>query len=87
MKEKLEKFIKDNDLTFVKGYRNSELVVICGYAQYIEMTGDDLADILKPYFKKDAELELEFNRVWDYTYTYSYSKWWLDEGNRSKYVL
>lgn len=93
MKEKIERFIKENGLTFVKGCRNTELVVICGYSQYLESLNETpdaeliLVPVLEPYFKKDAELKTEFTMVWNYTKHHSYYKWWDDEDNRSKYII
>ena len=55
MKEKIEQFIKNNKLTFERGRRNSDLTIICGYAQSLgEDSYEKLTSVLKPYFTKDG---------------------------------
>ncbi len=88
MKEKIEKFIQSNGLTFAKGQRNTDMVVICGYTQSLEGGNrNDLKNVLNPYFKKDIELEDEFNRVWNYTSDNNYAHWWTIESNIVSYVI
>lgn len=92
MKEQIEKFIKDNGLTFEKGNRNTDLVIICGYSQYLESLGrvnvaDILEEVLKGYFEKDPELHAEFNRVWNFTNLKNYYKWWTIDVNRARYKM
>jgi len=92
MKEQIEKFIKDNSLTFEKGTRNTDLVIICGYSQYLESLGrvnvvNILEEVLKGYFKKDPELHAEFNKVWNFTNLKNYYKWWTIDVNRARYKM
>jgi hypothetical protein len=92
MKEQIEKFIKDNGLTFEKGTRNTDLVIICGYSQYLESLGrtnivNILEEVLKGYFEKDPELYSEFNRVWNFTNLKNYYKWWTIDINRARYKM
>lgn len=87
MREKIENFIKNNKLKFTKGRRNSDLVIICGYAQHLDATLDDLHDVLHSYYSEDSELEDEAIRVWVYAEDNDYYKWWRKPANTKEYVL
>ncbi len=84
--EQLQKFIKDNKLEFVEGRRNSDLVILCGYALYINATSEDCYEAI---FHNLLTLELnsELDRVYDYAETNNYGKWWEKEANRKQYKL
>lgn len=87
MKEKLEKFILDNKLTFEKGRRNSDLTIITGFALWLDVRPFDFDEVLQSYYDKDPELQEESNRVWRYADDSNYGKWWDVEANRNKYIL
>ena len=82
--EQLEKFIKDNGLEFTEGRRNSDLVVLCGYALYIEATSDDCVTAISDEVF-DAEIMNELDRVYDYAEANHYGNWWKIETNRNTY--
>jgi len=82
--EQLQKFIKENGLQFTEGRRNSDLVVLCGYALYIEATSDDCAESI-PNEVCDSELMNELDRVYEYAENNNYGKWWKVHANRNTY--
>jgi len=82
----LKKFIEDNGLKFTEGRRNSDLVVLCGYALYIEADDSDLCDSI-PNAVRTAELGTELNRVSEYAENNNYGDWWENEDNRKLYKL
>jgi hypothetical protein len=84
--EQLDKFIKDNELKFTEGRRNSDLVVLCGYALYIGADQDDVF-IAIPEDVCDEELMNESDRVWEYAEANNYGNWWQIEANRKTYKL
>ena len=78
MKEKLEKFIKDNNLTFEIGERNTNLTVLCGYSLYLTDNNDGDEDLIYnsiPTEYHSEELREEFNRVYDFAYYADYGDW------------
>lgn len=86
--EQLQKFIELNKLEFTEGRRNSDLVVLCGYALYIDATKEDAWDSIPEGIDGDYdELDTEFSRVFDYADHNGYGKWWNIESNRKTYKL
>ncbi len=84
--KQLQKFIKDNGLQFTEGRRNSDLVVLCGYALYVEATDEDVWDSI-PEIGKTPDVNSELDRVWSYAQTNNYGSWWETEANRKAYKL
>lgn len=82
---KIEQFIKDNDLDFSGSGSdlNGNCVVLAGYALYLEIYNyNDLLDKLnKTEIYDDTELE----RVFNYTYNENYGDWWHTEEAKKKY--
>ena len=84
MKE-LIKFIKANKLEFQEGRRNSDSVILSGYALYLGI--EDVADVinavetaLKTYHPDYAE---ELERVFTYAEAHDYGSWWeTDEAKK-----
>jgi hypothetical protein len=72
--EKLEKFIKDNNLEFNSGSGgDSNILALCGYACYIEATSDDC---LTAVASNDIDVDNEIVRVFDYANSHYYGRWW-----------
>lgn len=76
MIEKLKTFIKDNNLSFEEGERNTNATILCGYALFIGV--DDIEVIESAIHKKwyTEEMERELQRVFKYAKHNNYGKWW-----------
>jgi len=91
---KIQKFIKDNDLS-LEGYGsdlNSTCCIIAGYALYA--SGDDnnyiklLEDIEENgVYALTASVSDELERVYDYAYQNNYFEWWTKEEARKTYIF
>ena len=82
MKE-LEQFIINNNLEFVSGRRNSDIVILCGYALFLNYSHNDiLTAINKP---KDSFITSEVMRVYDYAKKNNYKKYWETEEAKKIY--
>ena len=79
--EELKNFIKHNNLTFMEGRRNSDLVMLCGYSLYLGAEKKDVETVLEEKLNDDAELVSEFNFVYPYAKKNNYGDWWKDPKN------
>ncbi len=79
----LKEFIKENNLSFEEGQRNTNAVILCGYALHINKTAKDCKESIKEYSSK--ELEDEIDRVYFYASTNGYGKWWQNENAKKMY--
>lgn len=84
--KQLEKFIKENELTFEEGSRNSNATIICGFATFIEA---ELSDVLLsiPEKNRTEDLNIELERVFNYAFTNGYGKFWLKEQAKEQYIF
>jgi hypothetical protein len=81
--EKLEKFIKDNNLEFNSGSGgDSNILALCGYACYIEATSDDC---LRAVASNDIDVDIEIVRVFDYADSHYYYKFWNTKKAKDQY--
>ena len=69
----LKKFIKENNLSFEEGQRNTNAVILCGYALHINKTAKDCKESVKEY--SSEELDDEIDRVYFYASTNGYGIW------------
>ena len=81
MIEKLKTFIKDNNLSFKEGQRNTNATILCGYALFIgvedlELIEDAIEQVFTFEVWEDGELQDEIDRVFNYTKFNNYGKWW-----------
>ena len=83
--EVLKDFIKHNSLTFVKGRRNSDLVMLCGYSLHSGAEKKDVETVLEKKLKADAELVSEFNFIYPYAKKNNYGDWWNNPKNKNCY--
>lgn len=86
--EKINKFIKDNNLDF-SGYGselNSALTIIVGYSLWQNIDLETLQTCLFP-FTRGTVLDNELISVYDSAKRNNYGKWWDIETNRKKYVI
>lgn len=80
--EKLEKFIIDNNLTFVEGNSNTNAVVICGYGCYLEATVNEINTAILQSDVNIADitwLEGEIERVFEFADDNAYADYWLTD--------
>jgi hypothetical protein len=78
----LEDFIDHNNLEFTKGRRNSDIVMLCGYALHKKVKKEKVEHAISVYAELDDELLAEFERVYDYAEANNYGKWWTNPGNK-----
>ena len=83
--EKLKNFIKHNNLTFMEGCRNSDLVILCGYSLYLGAEKEDVETVLEEKLNIDSGLVSEFNSVYPYAKKNNYGDWWKNPKNRNCY--
>lgn len=83
MKE-LKEFIKNNDLKFTPGRRNSDCVVICGYALSIDATLDDIKNSIE-FDLLDIELIDELEKVHIYAKSNNYGLFWNTNLAKNQY--
>ena len=89
--EKIKKFIKDNELTFLRGRRGTETVIICGFALWVtdeEINDVDLWDIIKNIgdMGKDDSAD-EFDRIYKYAVYNNYANYWNTPEAHENYVF
>ena len=82
--KELKNFIKNNSLDFPAGGRNTNIVVLCGYALYINASVEDCKDAIS---KKEltAEVAMEMERIYTFADRKDYGVWWDNESNRNTY--
>lgn len=85
--EKLEKFIKENNLTFAEGSRNTDAVVISGYALHLGINDVNVIEnvIEKTVSTRGWEYDKELKRVFEYAKDNNYGQWWTPESAKTMY--
>jgi len=86
-KVQLENFIKNNNLTFTEGKRNTDSVILSGYALYIGMkNAHDLEKVID-LVCKEAHYDYfsELRRVFQYANENAYDRWWESEVAKNTY--
>jgi len=72
----LRNFIKEKNLSFKEGNRNTTVVTIIGYSQYLKLTKSDLKSELSNEIKLDNFIDEEIDRLWDYCKDNNYKNYW-----------
>jgi len=84
-KEKLKKFIEDNELLFIDGRRNNDCVIVSGFALFIGITNaKEIEDVIDE-IGTGYDYENELDRVFDYAQFANYGKWWNSEDAKKLY--
>lgn len=86
--QKLVQFIRDNGLKFTEGRRNSDAVIISGFALHLGFTSsDDLVDLIDEAIDNtgDDNYWEELCRVFDFANCHNYGAWWGTEEARKQY--
>lgn len=94
-KEKIEKFIKDNNLNFdgaLGSELNSMCVVLAGYSLYLKCSLEDMVEITNEIYPEATGILQgsqweEFERVFKYAEQYSYGTWWYTYEAKSEYIF
>ena len=82
MKEKLEKFIRENELNFNTSGSglNGSYTIVCGFADHVGASKRAVADAVKACIGVETlttESIKELDKTYKFTTTYNYGKWWL----------
>jgi hypothetical protein len=92
--EKLKEFIIKNELQFTEGRRNSDCVVLAGFALFLGIKKGpmEILDIVGeidsfPDSVFTAELNEEFERVLDFAVANDYGAWWASEDAKKLYIF
>lgn len=81
----IKEFIKNNELSFEEGNRNTTVVVLIGYAQSIGLTEVQLDEELQEYYDEDEFVADEVTRLFDYCKARNYKKFWSTAEAKKKY--
>ena len=81
----LRKFIKDNDLSFMTGERNSTVTTLIGFAQYLGLRKDNLEAELQKEIENDNFIQTEIDRLWSYCERNNYALWWKNNPEAKHY--
>lgn len=88
MKEKLKKFIKDNNLTFKEGTRNHDSTILSGYALHLgTQSMTDVMQCIEEVCPDSVNYREEFIPVFTFAKQKGYGSWWAHEDNRKAYKL
>jgi hypothetical protein len=76
MKNKIREFIENNVVYFEEGSRNSTIITLIGYAQYLGLSKEDLEKELQEEIEVDGVIQEEIDRLWSYASSNNYAKYW-----------
>ena len=84
MKEKILKFIEENELIFSgRGSGlNSSCTIICGYADHVGASKKVVEEAIKQHLsisRTPTDLTIELDNVYNFAATYNYGKWWTSK--------
>jgi methenyltetrahydromethanopterin cyclohydrolase len=89
LQNKLRDFIINNKLSFKKGVRNRDSVILSGYALHLGIT--DQADIEKVIESTCSTFDIgykeEFNNVFYYAKYNNYQEYWKTEDAKEHYTF
>lgn len=80
----INKFIKDNNLTFSNGNRNTPLLPLVGFSLYKGITLKELTDCLDEIADKETIKESE--RLYNYGKNRNYGEFFKKETTKQTYV-
>ena len=72
----IKNFIEENNISFAQGERNTSVVTLIGYAQYLGLTKEELKLELSKEIIEDSFIKEEIDRLWDYCKVRNYKNWW-----------
>ncbi len=80
----LKEFIKENNLTFEVGVRNTNVTILCGYALHNKNTVEECKEAIEEKFVS-TELFQEIERVYNYAESNDYGNYWTTTDAISRY--
>jgi len=83
--KKIIQFIKNNNLEFEEGTRNSTIIILIGYSQYLEMNQEELEEELEDIIIEDNFVKEEIERLWDYCKIKKYKDFWKTGTAKDQY--
>ena len=87
-KETLKKFIIDNKLEFTVGRRNSDSVILAGFALYIgEKDEAKVRSVIKNILPYVFDFEKEFQEVFEYADRNHYGRFWTKPAAKKQYIF
>lgn len=85
--EKIQEFIKNNNLSFERGSRNTSCTILTGYSQFLELTEEQLKEELKNEIKNDSFISEEISRIFPYCKAKNYKDFWVKEEAKLQYTF
>lgn len=86
--ELIKKFIIDNGLQFTEGRRNSDSIMLSGFALYLGYDKPSALTLLIKETLPDAkEFDVDLIIAFNYARKNNYGNWWAKEENRKMYKL
>jgi hypothetical protein len=82
---KIREFIEENNIEFFEGIRNSTIVILIGYAQFLGLTKEQLEEELATEINADSFIEQEIDRLWSYCENRNYQDFWSTEQSKLEY--
>jgi len=83
---KIQKFINDNDISFIEGNRNTTVVILIGYAQHLNISKNILKIELSKEIISDSFIAEEIDRLWDYCKSNNYKDYWSKTVSKKQYI-
>ena len=81
----IKEFIKNNNLTFEEGCRNTHVTIIIGYAQHLGLIKEELDDELSEQYDEDLFIAEEVTRLFDYCNKRNYKNFWSTDEAKKRY--
>lgn len=81
----IRNFIKDNNISFAEGSRNTSVTTLIGYAQHLGLTQSEFKGELKQEIKEDRFIKQEIDRLWNYCKVNNYKKFWSSQKAKTQY--
>lgn len=82
---KIKEFIKNNDLSFEEGSRNTTVVILIGYSQFLGLTKIQLEEELDEQIEDDYFIQEEIDRLWEFCKNRNYKDFWVTEKAKEEY--
>ncbi len=73
---KIKEFIKENNIEFNEGQRNSSVTTIIGYALHLGLNQEELEEELADKIEGDEFIQDELDRLFSYCNDNDYDKYW-----------
>ena len=83
----MKNFIKENNISFEPGSRNSSIVTLIGYSQFRELSIEELKEALSDEIEQDSFLSEEIDRLWDYCKARKYKDFWVGSQAKAQYTF